>query len=118
MIPCVEVECEKGQGVQKSENLSDVICERSFRAIYTDGFERDTEIQIDGQLFGGVRGRVLFSTENLETGAEMDSPVARLKSVTDNRSELMKFEAGVVNFYYIILDMIEDEKPAILGLSA
>ena len=47
--------------------------------------ERDTEIQIDGQLFGGVRGRVLFSTENLETGAEMDSPVARLKPVTDNR---------------------------------
>ena len=58
-----------------------------LRAIYTeDGLGgRDTEIQIDGQLFGGVRGRVLFSTENLETGAEMDSPVARLKPVTDNR---------------------------------
>lgn len=59
-----------------------------LRAIYTDGFEKDTEIQIDGQLFGGVRGRVLFSTENLETGAEMDSPVSRLKPVTDNRLEL------------------------------
>ena len=72
-----------------------------LRAIYTDDFEKDTEIQIDGQLFGGMRGRILFSTENLETGAEMDSPVTRLKPVTDNRLdrtleelELMEIEVG------------------------
>lgn len=37
-----------------------------LRAIYTDGFEKDCEIQIDGQLFSGMRGRVLFSNANTE----------------------------------------------------
>ena len=58
-----------------------------LRAIYTeDGLGGwDTEIQIDGQLFGGVRGRVLHSSENLEPGAALASPVAKLKPVTENR---------------------------------
>ena len=62
-----------------------------LRAIYTDGFESDTEIQIDGQLFGGVRGRVLHSTENLEPGAELASPVSKLKPVTENRTLCVRY---------------------------
>ena len=34
--------------------------------IYTDGFEKDVEIQIDGKLFEGRRGVVLYSDDFIE----------------------------------------------------
>jgi hypothetical protein len=31
--------------------------------IYTDGFEKEVEIQIDGKIFEGMRGAVLYSDD-------------------------------------------------------
>lgn len=92
-----------------------------LRAIYTDDFEKDTEIQIDGQLFGGMRGRILFSTENLDTGAEMDSPVGRLKPVTDNRLELQGSSCNkIILISFMSLHARDEmiEKSSFLGLCA
>ena len=32
-----------------------------LRTIYDDNFEPDVEVQIDGNMFQGMRGRVMFS---------------------------------------------------------
>ena len=36
-----------------------------LRTIYTENFEQDIEIQLDGKMFQGMRGRVLFSKVRL-----------------------------------------------------
>ncbi len=38
-----------------------------LKAIYTDGFDHDVEIQLDGKLFEGMRGKVLYSDDCIET---------------------------------------------------
>jgi 5'-3' exonuclease len=35
-------------------------------SVFTPDFDKDTEIQLDGQLFEGMRGRVLYSYDSIE----------------------------------------------------
>ena len=37
-----------------------------MNCIYTDSFEKDVEIQIDGKIFQGMRGAVLYSEDCID----------------------------------------------------
>ena len=37
-----------------------------LRTLYADGFDTEQEIQLDGKLFEGMRGRVLLSKDCVE----------------------------------------------------
>ena len=56
-----------------------------LNAIYTDGFDQDQEIHLDGKLFNGMSGKALYSTVCTPTDGEFRSPVAGLKTIHDNR---------------------------------
>ncbi|TRY71497.1 hypothetical protein TCAL_12611 [Tigriopus californicus] len=62
-----------------------------LRAIYDDKFETDLEIQIDGKIFQGMRGKVLHSTCNVELEGDFSSPVANLRSLSGNRVVCVRY---------------------------
>jgi 5'-3' exonuclease len=37
-----------------------------LRCLYTDGFEQEVEVQVDGKMFQGMRGSVLVSDDCVE----------------------------------------------------
>ena len=62
-----------------------------LRTIYTDNFEQDTEIQIDGKMFEGMSGRVLFSKNCIPADGSFESPVRGLSSVNNVRAISVRF---------------------------
>ena len=58
-----------------------------LQAIYTDGFDHDQEIQLDGKLFDGMSGKVLYSNVCTPADGEFRSPVAGLKTIHDNSTK-------------------------------
>ena len=62
-----------------------------LRTIYTDHFEENTEIQLDGKMFQGMRGRVLHSKDCVPTDGTFDTPVKGLKPVEAVRTLCVRY---------------------------
>ena len=56
-----------------------------LHSIFTEDFDKEQEVQLDAKLFEGMSGRVLFSSDCIETDSTFPSPVKGLVPVHGNR---------------------------------
>jgi len=62
-----------------------------LRTIYDDNFEPDVEVQIDGNMFQGMRGRVMFSKDCIEPDGSFPTPVRGCNAVENVRTLCVKY---------------------------
>ena len=62
-----------------------------LRTIYTDHFDENTEISLDGKMFEGMGGRVLHSKDCIPTDGTFESPVKGLKPVLAVRTLCVRY---------------------------